>query len=411
MKPVIPLLLVTAAASAQTQTLTRPAPTGTVIGHVLCADTQRPARLAQVKLVRVPSPTDEAPGKYSMARDSAPSGDPVETSLDGSYTLGNVKPGQYYVVVDKEGYLIPLAQFSAKELSATDDPTRARIAASVHTITVAADQSTREDVTLQRGASIAGTVHYDDGSPASGIGISLLVRGPEGKWVDAELSRYRSGFFFDHTDDDGNYRISGLPAGEYATQANLAVSDQTTQTGPMPNNPSSTIEIRYSITRFSLPLYSGDVFRKPQAVPYTLGTAEVRTGSDLTFPLAKLHKVTGQVVTKSGHTVNAGNVDLLYADDRSRMTEASIQFDDQLFHLDFIPEGEFLLEVKDPKDVRKVEVENAPGYTPAPTKKPRPSSPTATPSKPSRSRATFQTSSSPYRRPSPLPSKVLTRSS
>lgn len=363
MKLLLALLLLPTLAS--TQTPPRPVPTGTVTGHVLCADTQRPARLAQVKLVHVPSATDEKPS-HTMG-DGAPAGDPVETSLDGSYTLRNVKPGQYYVVIEQEGYLIPLAGFSGKELASTDDATRARVAAVTHTISVEGDQTTREDVTLQRGASLSGTVLYDDGSPASGIIIRLLVRDPaskEVKWVESKLGRYHSNFFNYTTDDTGHYRIAGLPLGEYATEADLTLNDIETSTGPMPNNPSGTVEFRIQKTRFSLPLYSGDVFRKPSAVPYTLGTAEIRTGSDLTFPLAKLHKVTGQVITKSGHAVNSGTVNLLYADDQSEMTGSTIDFDDQAFHLDYIPEGDFLLQVKDPKDVRKIQVDNALGYTP-----------------------------------------------
>ena len=363
MKPLVPLILLTIAAAAQ-QAPTRPAPTGTVIGHVLCADTQRPARLAQVKLVRVPS-SDEKPTRVGFG-DAAPAGDPVQTSLDGSYTLRHVKPGQYYVVVDQEGYLVPLAAFSGKDLTSTDDATRARIAAVTHTITVTADQTTREDVTLQRGASLSGTVLYDDGSPASGIALTLLVRDPaskEPKWIESHLDRYHS-IGSRTTDDIGHYRLSGLPAGEYTTEADLSLSEQQSQTGPMPGNSSATIEFTMMIIRFSLPLYSGDVFRKTAAVPYTLGTAEVRTGSNLTFPLAKLHRVTGQVITKSGHAINAGSVTLLYADDKAAMTGSTIDFEDQAFHLDYVPEGDFLLEVKEPKDVRKVQVDNAPGFLP-----------------------------------------------
>ncbi len=117
-------------------------------------------------------------------------------------------------------------------------------------------------------------------------------------------------------------------------------------------------------TRFSLPLYSGDVLRKTGATGYTLGNGEVRAGSDLVFPLAKLHKVGGQVLAKDGHAVNGADVKLLWADDQSELTQASVQYDDAAFHLEFVPEGEFTLKVSEAKDVTKVQVENAPGYTP-----------------------------------------------
>jgi hypothetical protein len=345
----------------------RPEPVGTVTGHVTCSDTQRPARLAAVKLVRVPAKADIKPDSdKGPGGDAAPvAGNSVETSLDGSYTIRKVKPGQYYLVVDKEGYLIPLAQFSAKDLAATDDETRSRVAKVVHPITVEGDHTVQEDVVIDRGASVSGAVTYDDGTPASGIGINLLTKDKDGKWVEGKFSRYR-GFYdlFGRTDDTGQYRISGLPAGEYATEANLSLSDHETSSGPMPGNPEVTVQFEMQKTRFSLPLYSGDVLRKTNAVAYKLGTGEVRAGSNLVFPLAKLHKVGGQVLAKDGHAVNGGDVKLLWADDQTEMTEAPVLYDDAAFHLEFVPEGEFTLQVSKAKDVTKVQVENAPGYTP-----------------------------------------------
>jgi 5-hydroxyisourate hydrolase-like protein (transthyretin family) len=355
----------TALAQTALQSVPRPEPTGIITGHVLCADTQRPARLAEVKLVRVPTKDDAKidPKKTSFS-DSAPAGDAVETSLDGSYTLRNVKPGQYYVVVDKEGYLLPLAAFSLKDLADPDVETKARIANAIHIVTVLPNQTASEDVTLERGASVSGTVLYDDGSPASGIGISILAKDKDGKWTPIKAFRYRSNYGFLSTDDNGHYRLAGLPPGEYATQANLALSDHETSIGPMPGNPSATVQMNFTKTRFSLPLYSGDVLHKPDAKAYTLGTGEARAGEDLVFPLAKLHKVGGQLLARDGHALNAGKIELLYPDDNSKMTEADVQYDDSAFHLEFVPEGDFLLKVSDAKDVTKSQIENPAGYTP-----------------------------------------------
>ena len=344
------------------QGVLRPEPTGTVAGHITCADTQRPARLAAVRLVRVPKPTDPKPARNTG--DAAPMSDEVQTALDGSYTLRDVKPGLYYLVAEKEGYLLPLGAFSQKDLATPDEATKQQIAAAIHTIAVGPDQTTREDMVLERGATVSGTVLYDDGSPASGLGVELLVKDKDGKWVPAELFRYRSQAWNMPTDDYGHYRITGLPAGEYATEVNLSLSDVETVTGPVPNNPSQTLTVNITRTRYSLPLYSGDVFRKPKAVAYTLGEGEVRAGSDLVFPLAKLHKVGGQVLAKDGHALNGGKIKLLYADDNTEMTETEVQYADQAFHLDFVPEGDFLLKVSDAKDLTKVQVENAAGYTP-----------------------------------------------
>ena len=46
------------------------------------------------------------------------------------------------------------------------------------------------------------------------------------------------------------------------------------------------------------------------------------------------------------------------------MTDASISFDDAAFHLEYVPEGTFTLQVSGAKDLTKVQVENPVGYTP-----------------------------------------------
>lgn len=338
---------------------------GTVTGHVFCADTQRPARLAQVKLVRLPSVADlKLAGKSVPLTNGSLSGNPVETSLDGSYSIRNVKPGEYYVVADMQGYLLPLGEFTEKELAATDTPSRTRIAKSVHTVTVEAQQVTREEIVLQRGATVSGTITYDDGTPAFGLGIKLLVKSQEGKWAPLEHGRYRSHSELNSTDDQGNYRITGLPPGVYATEADLILADYEISSGPMPGNPTETMEMEVMKIRFSLPLYSGDVMHLPDTIGYSLGSGEARAGSDLVFPLTKLHKIGGQVLAKDGHAVNTGEVKLVYADDKSETAAASILYEDQAFHLDYVPEGQFVLKVTDAKDVTRQQVENAPGYTP-----------------------------------------------
>ena len=338
---------------------------GTVTGHVMCADTQRPARLATVKLVRVLTPDElkKVPASDTYG-DTLPASNNVETGLDGAYTIRNVKPGTYYVVVDAPGYLLPLGGFSQKDLTAPDTATALRLSKTVHPIAVEGNGRANEDVVLERGASVSGTVSYDDGSPASGIPIEVLHKDEAGKWVAIKTGRYRSAYGFGSTDDYGHYRISGLAAAEYAVQANFSLNDQSTTSLPMLDHPGQTVEVVFTVTRFSLPVYSGDVLRKRDAVAYTLGTGEARAGEDLVFPLAKLHRVGGQVLARDGHAVNSAKVALLYADDKSEMTETNVQLADRSFALDFVPEGDFVLKVTNAADKTSTQVANAPGVTP-----------------------------------------------
>lgn len=339
---------------------------GVVTGHVFCADTQRPARLAKVALLA--APTGKALTGKAKQRDeeigSAPATDYVETALDGSFIIADVKPGEYYMIVDQDGYTLPLAEFARKDLASSDPDTRARIVRQSIPISVRSGATLNQEVRLERGASVSGTVTYDDGSPAGGLGVNILTKDSKGKWVSGIISRYRSGFGRIITNDQGHYRVSGLPPGEYVTQIDLTLSQYTTTTSHPPDHPDQVEVMRMQRTRYSLPLFSGNALRQTAAVPYKLGAAEERGDGDLQFPLSKLHRVTGQVVTRSGHVLNSGSINLLNVDDSSKVTEAQVDPADNLFHLEFVPEGDFIVKVSGARDTVKVQIANPPGTVP-----------------------------------------------
>lgn len=86
--------------------------TGGVTGHVLCGDTNLPARLASVLLQpayeAVPVKPKRKPGDAVPEEDEprTPAVSIAQTLLDGSHTINGVKPGKYYVIVEKVGYLL-----------------------------------------------------------------------------------------------------------------------------------------------------------------------------------------------------------------------------------------------------------------------------------------------------------------
>ena len=133
----------------------------------------------------------------------------------------------------------------------------------------------------------------------------------------------------------------------------------------MPGKPKVTINFAISTTVFSLPLYSGSVLRKSDAKAWKLHAGEAEDGINLVFPISKLHRVTGHVLARDGHAMNGGTVKVLYADDQTQLTEAPVLFDGSGFHLDFLPEGQYVLKVEGGKDVTHIQVANPTGYTPA----------------------------------------------
>jgi hypothetical protein len=305
------LLLLTTNALAQTHT-SAPDSTGTVTGHVFCADTNQPARFAHVSLEAIPDPS--APPAPQNPEPNAPSGSPVavsmETTLNGSFTLNQVKPGSYYVIVEKQGYVKPRDIFTKKQIDDPSPEMRALVAAALPRVTVEAGHTEQAEVRLERGAAISGTLLYDDGSPASDLPVKLLRKDASGKWVSLE------GSFFDGTDDRGYFRIASLLAGEYIVEADLML----TGTGPISNMSDSqghTMQIAMMKIDSTLPFYGSGTPRQSQAASVKLAPGQELTGQDMELPISKLHKLTGRVAAGTdAHAVNAATVALLSRDDQ-----------------------------------------------------------------------------------------------
>ena len=104
MRPLALLLLLTLSAAAQ-----QPAPTGTVTGHVVCDDTHLPARMASVVLQPVVDlnssdlKPDSETEPYTVTT-------VIQTLLDGSFTIQDVKPWQLLRHRRKDRLPLPLAR-------------------------------------------------------------------------------------------------------------------------------------------------------------------------------------------------------------------------------------------------------------------------------------------------------------
>jgi hypothetical protein len=324
--------------------------TGGVSGHVYFAGTNAPARFATVALQPVAMKSDDRP---FAERSKDPAIHVYPTSLDGSFQVPRVSPGAYYVVVKYPGYLSPFSQFSNADLVHPAPDVQQRIAALLPTVTVTANNVANIDIRLTRGASVAGTVTFDDGMPYAGASVSLMQRGADGKLVQARLSEG------DTADDQGHFRMTGLIAGEYILQVGLNVTEAITNS--VLGQPSSW----YSAYRYSLDYYSGDTPRQRDAKPFKLEDGEDLPSQNLTIPITKLHGVAGSIVEqKTGRAINKGMVALLYADDNSELTKAEVTPDEAGFHFSFVPEGEYLLKVTEASDVRHEEIANPPGTMP-----------------------------------------------
>jgi hypothetical protein len=346
-------LLLSACSSAQRS---EAAATGTVTGHVICADTNGPARIAHVVLQPVvdiapPSKTGDRPRQISAAA--------TATLLDGSFTLPNIAPGDYYVFVEKLGYLSPFAQLSREDLNHPKPETAALIAKLLTPVSVAANRTSTVEVRIYKGSVISGTIRFDDGAPDANTGVSVLTKDKTGKWVPFQTNLVAGSFGGTTTDDQGHYRISGLPAGEYIVRTTLAITDI------FVNGLFTEYHGTSYTDRYSLNLYSGDSFRPRDAKTIKLGDGEETNSVDITIPLSKLHTVSGSVVdANSGRAINAGRLTLLYSDDDTELTSVGIDKEDSAFHFYYVPEGEYTFKVTSARDVTREEIPYPAGTVP-----------------------------------------------
>lgn len=235
----------------------------TVTGSVVCADTNAPARLAQVILrstvpsnagdemmkgldalrgmadgddAKKPKLTKEQEADQKRqsaelmrtANMMADAGHTVPVALDGTYRFTNVPPGTYQIRATLSGYIDPLGEFSPEDFASQDPAMQQRIRAAAQMVTVTGSEGAHVDLRLERGASISGRVIFEDGSPAIGWQV-LSADAPEKEGTGSNpfgsSNPLGTGGLKNllhlpvSTDDTGHFRLSGLPSGDYLLQA------------------------------------------------------------------------------------------------------------------------------------------------------------------------------------------------
>jgi hypothetical protein len=326
------------------------ADTGTVIGHVYLADTGGPARLAEVAL----QPVEVMSRDRSYEERRKDGGFRLYvTGLDGAYRMNHVRPGMYYVVVKQPGYLSPFALFTNAQLVHPTAQDQEKIAQYLPVVTVAANNVATMDVHLTRGASLSGTIRFDDGSPDSRTRVSVLEKDEKGQWK--ELGLVHGG----DVDDEGHYRVTGLLEGDYLLRVGMEIEDLYVD---------SVLDRPSSISgrgHYDLEFYSGDTAREKDAKTIHLDSSQEMSSADVTIPVSKLHVVSGAIVeAKGGRAINSGTVTLSYADGGEEIASVKVESDEPVFRLPFVPEGVYVIRVKDAAEVTRQEISNGAGSMP-----------------------------------------------
>lgn len=309
---------------------------GMVTGHVYCVDTNRPCRFAEVNIHRVQAEFEvNKTGGNTLIPDRNTYS--ATTGIDGAFLITGVPPGDYYVRSHFAGYLDPFqVVFSESESEETIPPEE--LEKVLPRIKVSAGMTTTSDLTLSRGASLEGTVRYDDGAPAGFVNFRLYRRSKTGNWNrfgDSLVAGYRMTSFA-RTDDRGRFYFPGLPAGFYIVEVSLP------QTRIIPGIGAGFA----SDGEDSLRVFNGDKYRMKEAPPIELKDGEERQGVDIVIPTNGLLTLQGAVVAKTdGHPISKGTISLLDPDDKSILREADIQKDGS-FSFNYVTSGNYIVQVE-----------------------------------------------------------------
>ena len=361
------MLAIVSVASAQSQQPAAapkypPPLTGSVVGYVVCEETELPIRFAQISLVPRPADADLLRVEDQTVASDTPKPHLARvlgvSDVEGHFRMDGVPAGDYFAGALMSGYVMP---GTSANTDATGDQLK-RLIASLPTVHVAAGQVASVNVTLNRGAVISGRVQFADGSPAIGIAVQKELAETAMNSKAARLARpsplqqIMQEFAYDMhnqhgvvTDDEGRYRIFGLQPGKYIVSTSI-----TSQHGPTAQvllSDGSSPDSSERIYRYPgmTAVYEPGVFRLKDATVFDIRGEEQVMNADLMIDPNGLHTVKGKVVAgEDRHVVQAI---LSVQEDGKDIARFAPTEEDGSFQIDYLPSGSYTLVVTGGSDM------------------------------------------------------------
>lgn len=267
--------------SAQKQAV--PAPTGSISGRVLAADTGRPVKRARV-LATAPE---------------APQGRGALTDDDGAFVLPELPAGRYTLNASKPGF-IALSYGQRRPLQAGTP------------LQLADGQQLKGvEFRLPKGGVISGHVADENGDAM----IGALVRVLRYQYMQGDRRMVPVGTA--QTDDRGEYRVWGLNPGDY--YVSVLVRNVGGRFGGMRGAFGAGGNIAAFVDATNddqdqlgyAPTYYPGTTSANDARPVTVGVSQEVLGIDFGIQLVRTARISGRVVNPDGTPSSSGNVSLM----------------------------------------------------------------------------------------------------
>lgn len=342
-------------------------PSGTVTGHVMCGDTQRPARFATVLLFGVPAPMTGVSPRTGVMPPPAPAKDDeqvmaglkagmaafnstsfvqTQTDEEGAFSATGVAPGDYYVFASVPGYVQPVNQVRAA-IEAGADPQKPL--PGVPVVHVSAARESLASISIDRGAAVSGKVVWEDGSPVTKANVMVVATKGEKplppQYSMVVMGSVAAGGVLAITDDLGQFRIAGLAPGEYYVKVQLQTKSQMSM-----KNGKMNFNFNQLAAERPLTVFAPAAFHQASAKAVTLTAGQDLEGQEIAINLTNLHSVSGRIASaEDHHSINSGTVLLTDASDKEFSRSASVN-EDGTFAVRFVPSGTYTLHVEEAAD-------------------------------------------------------------
>lgn len=219
----------------------------------------------------------------------------------GNFEIKNVQKGTYLPIVISPNVVSPINfnDYEPESVRKTSSQLIENLTKDFPKIEVDGIKDLETKIPVKRGGVVSGKVTYSDGSPAIGVNISvnkkgsLFFSGFNSIYSRVILGYLNGGVSF-QTDDLGNYRITGLPAGEFIVSVNEDANHI------ISNGKDDGLESflgNFLISNSYLNSFYQDTVEQSKATPIKVELGKETKNIDIKINHWKLYKISGKVIS------------------------------------------------------------------------------------------------------------------